>query len=159
VLRTIGTTQMGYWQIALPLLLMGVGMPFFFVPLTALSLGSVEPRETASAAGLQNFVRTLSGAVATSLVTTSWENRTTAIHADLVGDLDRSGEVMRTLTGLGLPPDARSGMLDNLLTGQSVMLATNQILWIVAALFLVSAFAIWLAPRPTRTVEMSEAGH
>ena len=113
----------------------------------------------ASAAGLQNFVRTLSGAVATSLVTTSWENRTTAIHADLVGELDRSGEVMRTLTGLGPPPDARSGMLDNLLTGQSVMLATNQILWIVAALFLVSAFAIWLAPRPTRTVEMSEAGH
>ena len=159
VLRTLGTTQMGYWQIALPLLLMGVGMPFFFVPLTALSLGSVEPRETASAAGLQNFVRTLSGAVATSLVTTSWENRTTAIHADLVDDLDRSGEMMRTLTGLGLPPDARSGMLDNLLTGQSVMLATNQILWIVAALFLVSAFAIWLAPRPTRTVEMSEAGH
>jgi MFS transporter, DHA2 family, multidrug resistance protein len=159
VLRTVGTTQMGYWQIALPLLLMGVGMPFFFVPLTALSLGSVEPRETASAAGLQNFVRTLSGAVATSLVTTSWENRTTAIHADLVGDLDRSGEVMRTLTGLGLPSDARSGVLDNLLTGQSVMLATNQILWIVAALFLVSAFAIWLAPRPTRTVEMSEAGH
>jgi DHA2 family multidrug resistance protein len=66
---------------------------------------------------------------------------------------------MRSLTGLGLAPDARNATLDNLLTGQSVMLATNQIFWIVAAMFVISAFAIWLAPRPTRAVAMSEAGH
>ena len=54
----------------IPLIVMGLGLPFFFVPLTALALGSVEEHETASAAGLQNFLRTLSGAVATSIVTT-----------------------------------------------------------------------------------------
>ena len=159
ILRTIGTTQMGYWEISMPLLLMGIGMPFFFVPLTSLSLGSVRPEETASAAGLQNFMRTLSGAVATSLVTTSWENRTDAIHADLVGSLDAAGDVARALHGLGFGRDATNAVLDQLLTGQSVMLATNQILWIVAVIFLGAALAIWLAPRPTRAVSMSEAGH
>ena len=75
ILRTIATTDMTYWQISHPLILMGVGLPFFFVPLTALALGSVEEHETASAAGLQNFLRTLSGAVATSMVTTIWEGQ------------------------------------------------------------------------------------
>src|SRR6185295_227295 len=68
-IRAVVTSDVTYWQIALPLLLSGIGLPFFFVPLTALSLGSVKPHEMASAAGLQNFLRTLSGAVATSLVT------------------------------------------------------------------------------------------
>ena len=64
---------------------MGFGLPFFFVPLTALALGSVDPHETAGAAGLQNFLRTLSGAVATSIVTTSWETRPASCTRELAG--------------------------------------------------------------------------
>ena len=67
-----------------------IGLPLFFVPLTALSLGSVEERETASAAGLQNFLRTMSGAVTTSLVTTFWEDKTTAVHAEVPTDTLKS---------------------------------------------------------------------
>src|SRR5690348_13629430 len=55
LLRTYVTMDVTYWQIAIPLILMGFGLPLFFVPLTALSLGSVEEDETASGAGLQNF--------------------------------------------------------------------------------------------------------
>ena len=67
-IRSIGTTDMSFWQISIPLLFMGIGLPFFFVPVTTLALASVEEHETASAAGLMNFLRTLSGAVATSIV-------------------------------------------------------------------------------------------
>jgi hypothetical protein len=45
--------------------------PFFFVPVTTLALASVEEHEMAGAAGLMNFLRTLAGAVATSVVTTT----------------------------------------------------------------------------------------
>jgi hypothetical protein len=38
MLRTFSTTDMSYWQISFPLLLMGLGLPFYFVPLTALAL-------------------------------------------------------------------------------------------------------------------------
>src|SRR5262249_15260301 len=37
--RTVATTDMTYWQIARPLILMGIGLAFFFLPVTALSLG------------------------------------------------------------------------------------------------------------------------
>ena len=95
------------WQVARPLIMTGIGLPFFFVPLTALALGSVEEHETASAAGLQNFLRTLSGAVATSVVQTVWENETSYKHADLVGVIDRSGETTAALAASGMPPEAQ----------------------------------------------------
>src|SRR6185295_12872366 len=105
ILRSVITSDVTYWQIALPLMLSGIGLPFFFVPLTALSLGSVEPRELASAAGVQNFLRTLSGAVATSLVTTAWEDRTNTNHSELSGLVDRQGEAMHALTASGMTHD------------------------------------------------------
>jgi DHA2 family multidrug resistance protein len=157
--RSFATTDMDYWQIARPLLLMGIGLPFFFVPSTALALGSVEEGETASAAGLQNFLRTLSGAFATSISQTLWENRSTEMHAELAGSLDRLGETARTLAASGLAEDQVRQSLDNLLNGQSVMLATNQIMGTVAFTCLAGALVIWLAPRPARAVDMTKAGH
>ena len=157
--RTALTNDVTYWQIALPLLLMGIGMPLFIVPLTALSLGSVEPEETASAAGLQNFLRTMSGAVATSLVQTAWEDKTNAVHADLSGLTDRHGEAMHALTASGLGQNEALVSIDHLVQGQSVIMATNQIMLIVTMAFALAAFVIWLAPKPRRAVDMSQAGH
>jgi DHA2 family multidrug resistance protein len=158
-LRTVATTDMDYWQIAHPLMLMGIGLPFFFVPATALALGSVNESEMASAAGLQNFLRTLSGAVATSISQTAWENRTSEMHAELVGNLDRMGETARTLAASGMGDDQVRQSLDNLLNAQSVMLATNQIMGTVAFVCLAGALFIWFAPRPARAVSMAQAGH
>jgi len=157
--RTVASTDMTYWQIAAPLIAMGVGLPFFFVPLTALSLGSVEPGEMASGAGLQNFLRTLSGAVATSVVTTVWEDSSRVKHEELVGLLDRGGDTAAALGQSGLSPDAVRGMLDRLLENQSVMLATNELMGVIAFVFVAGAAAIWLARRPTRSVDLSQAGH
>lgn len=44
--------------LALPHLLQGMGMPFFFVGLTALALSSVPAKDQTSAAGLMSFLRT-----------------------------------------------------------------------------------------------------
>ena len=154
--RAIGTTEMNYWQIAIPLLLLGIGLPFFFVPLTGLALASVEEPETASAAGLMSFLRTLSGAFATSLVTTSWEDKTGYNHEQLVNLLPP--DALQTFLNMGMTLDAARGQLDRLVQSQSVMMATNQIMLIVGVTFLVAAFAIWLAPKPTRVVDAAAAG-
>ncbi len=158
LLRTYVTMDVTYWQIAIPLILMGFGMPFFFVPLTALSLGSVEEHETASAAGLQNFLRTMSGAVTTSLVTTAWDDKTVVAHAELAGLTDQSGETLRTLAASGMSQDAAVSQLNNLVQSQSVMIATNQLMFVVAVAFAIAAFAIWLAPRPSRAINPAQAG-
>ncbi len=48
-------------QLALPRLFQGIGVPLFFLPLNTIIMSGVGPAELASAAGLSNFIRTLSG--------------------------------------------------------------------------------------------------
>jgi MFS transporter, DHA2 family, multidrug resistance protein len=156
-IRTGATTQMDFWQISGPLLAMGLGLPFFFVPVTSLALASVEEHEVAGAAGLMNFLRTLSGAVATSVVTTSWESKTQVMHAELSGMVDRTGEVAHTLAASGMNSDQTLQALDNMTQSQSVMLATNEIMAFVSLAFFLSALLIWAAPKPTRAVQLGAA--
>jgi DHA2 family multidrug resistance protein len=155
--RTIATTDMTFWQISGPLLAMGLGLPFFFVPITSLALASVEEHEVAGAAGLMNFLRTLAGAVATSVVTTTWESKTQVMHAELSGMVDRSGEVAATLKAGGMNADQTLQALDNMTQNQSVMLATNEIMAFVALAFFLSALLIWAAPKPKRAVQLGAA--
>ncbi|WP_211364159.1 DHA2 family efflux MFS transporter permease subunit [Propionivibrio limicola] len=157
--RTIATTDMDYWQISMPLMAMGLGLPFFFVPLTGLALASVDHHEMASAAGLMNFLRTLSGAFATSLITTVWDDQITRNHAELVGLADSDQSVRAFLESSGMSADAVLQSLDRLVSGQAVMLATNQIMAAVGIAFIVAASAIWLAPKPHRHVDPSVGGH
>lgn len=153
--RSHANMEMTFGQISLPMLFQGMGMPLFFVPLTGLALGSVLTREMDSAAGLMNFIRTLSGAVATSMVSTSWENQSRYVRAELAGLTDAHGVASRAMTGAGVQLGQVRGTMEWLLQGQSVMVATNKIFMAVAALFTIAAFVIWLAPKPTRQVDIS----
>ena len=63
------------------------------------------------------------------------------------------------LTRSGMTLEAVRNTLDGLAQGQSVMLATNAIMSYVALAFALGALVIWLAPRPSRTVDISQAGH
>jgi len=157
--RVFATTDMGFWDIALPLLFLGFGMPLFFVPATSLSLASVEEAEMDSAAGIMNFLRTLGGAFATSLVTTVWSNQITRNHAELVAVSDPHGETLAMMQAAGAPPDVALNVFDYLVTSQAVMLATNQLLMWIGVIFFFAAAIIWLAPRPTRSVDPATGAH
>jgi len=157
LLRTDATSDMTFWQVSSLLLFQGVGLPFFFVPLTGLALSSVEEPETASAAGLMNFVRTVSGAFATSLVTTVWDNQITRNHAELAGLVDATGETMNSLLASGMGIEQARAIIDQLVQGQSVMLATNQLFLWSGLAFVLAATAIWFAPKPTRIADTSAA--
>lgn len=157
--RTIATTDMAFWDIGIPLVVMGFALPFFFIPSTGLALASVEEREMDSAAGIMNFLRTLSGAFATSLVTTAWDNQITRNHAELVGLADADGSVRALLEQGGMAPDAVNQALDQLIVRQSVMLSTNQMMLAIGCAFVLAASVIWLAPRPTRVVDPGAGGH
>ena len=141
VLRSSWITDMSFADIAWPQFLQGFGMPFYFVGTTTLALSSVKPAQTASAAGLSNFARTLSGAFATSISTTVWDWETKYAHAELVGRLH--------------PPAAmlQRGMigrmtLDRMVQVEAVTLATNTVFLICAGIFVFAAGFVWLAPKP-----------
>ena len=106
-----------------------------------------------------NFLRTLSGAFATSMVTTIWDNQTTRNHAELVGVADRDGSVRDLLSQSGLPPETATQVVDHLVTAQSGMLSTNQVMTGIAAMFIIAAAIIWVAPKPARVIEPGAGGH
>src|SRR6185295_17828846 len=53
-----------------PLILRGIGLSFLFVPLTALALGEVQPKDLPQATGLNNMMRQLGGSFGIALITT-----------------------------------------------------------------------------------------
>ncbi|MDB5671091.1 MAG: family efflux transporter permease subunit [Alphaproteobacteria bacterium] len=157
LLRTHWTTGAGFWTFALPQLLQGIAMPFFFVPLTTMALGAVKPGETASAAGLMSFLRTLSAAFGTSLATTLWEDHARADRTALVDVLNGSDATLQQLRGAGLSEEQGRAMIDRLVDQQSLMLATNHIFLIATCLFAFGAAVVWLVPRPKGKVDTSAA--
>jgi DHA2 family multidrug resistance protein len=157
--RTHFTTDANFLAIAAPFLVQGFAMPFFFVPGTGLTLSSVEPQEVASAAGLSNFLRTSSAAFATSIMTTAWENTTTAKRSELVGRLHDMPAAVSALAKSGLSPDQATGQIDQIVQVQATMLATNQLFFIMMFLFLFAASIVWLAPKPKRTGGPPAGGH
>ena len=109
--------------------------------------------EMASAAGLMSFLRTVSGAFATSLTNTAWEDGIKLRYAELVEQLDRFGDALQGLQRAGLSLEAARATLSRLTEVQAVMLATNQLFLVMALVFFVAACTIWLAPRPRLVAE------
>lgn len=61
-------TDATYWQLALPMILIGIGNGTAMVPLTASGVRGVEPRDQGSASGLVNVANQLGGSVGLSLL-------------------------------------------------------------------------------------------
>jgi DHA2 family multidrug resistance protein len=156
--RGFFTTQVTFWDIAIPQFVLGFAMPFFFIPTTSLSLSSVLPQETAAAAGLQNFLRTTSAAFATSIMTTAWDDTTSAKRSLLAGALPDPQRALDAMTARGLSPDQALRQLEGMVHTQAVMISTNAMFLAAAAVFAVAASIIWIAPRPQR-VAAPGGGH
>ena len=63
-------TDADFMALALPQILQGFAVPFFFIPLSNLALNSVSTAQMASAAGLMDFLRTMAGAIGASIAIT-----------------------------------------------------------------------------------------
>lgn len=157
LVRSFGSLDMTFAQISYPMFFQGIGMPLFFVPLTAIALGCVKPSEMESAAGLMNFIRTLSGAFATSMINTSWEHQTRYVHAELAGLTDKAGVATHMMQDSGMGMGQIRSSIDWLLQKQSVMVATNQLFMVIAVIFAVAACIIWFAPKPKHAVDPAAA--
>ena len=152
------TTSVDFWHVFLPAMVLGIGVPFFFVPTTRIALGAVLPQETAAAAGLSNFMRTTAAAFAASISTTYWDTAASNARDNLAGALNGVQAQIDALVGQGLSADQALRQIDNLVQMQAVMLATNRLFVVTGAIFLVAGCFIWLAPRP-RPVAAAVAAH
>ena len=147
LLRTQWSTEVGFWTLAIPQLIQGIGMPMFFIPITVISVAAVLPSETASASGLMNFARTLSGAFMAAISGTLFSNLIVTNHVRLSDTLNAPESVIGSLRARGFDPLGASSMLDGMVTQQATALAITQIFGMAAIMFFLAAATVWLSPR------------
>lgn len=156
LLRVHWNSGADFWTLALPQLLQGFGMPFFFIPLTTLALAAVEPQETASAAGVMSFLRTMAGAIGTSISATIWDDSSRVARSEIVSKLNTQA-TSDTLAAQGFSLDQIRGIVVQLVDKEALAVATTHVFLISAVVFALSAMIIWLTPRPTRSIEAGAA--
>ena len=142
------TSGADMFSLAWPMFGQGMGIPFIFIPLTTISLGSVNISETASAAGLQNFMRTMAIAVSTSTVLTIWTNATTVSRDSLVGSIHPDA-AQRSLAGLGLGSEQANAYISSLVDKEAITVAINHTFLVAACVLFLSSIVVWIIPRVT----------
>jgi DHA2 family multidrug resistance protein len=132
-------------------------MVMFFVPVTGLAMASVNPDEQANAAGLSNFMRTLAGAFATSLIQSRWADATRHNEGEIVNAMQHGKAAVDGMLAQGVPLENARAVLWQVVEGQSVMLATLNMFGLIAVCLGFSAMIIWLVPKPKGPIDTSGA--
>lgn len=146
-----------FLQMAWPTLFTGVAMVMFFIPVTGLAMASVEPEEQANAAGISNFMRTLAGAFATSLIQSRWSDATRANSTEIANAMPNGQQAVDSMTAQGVPLEAARTLLSQIVEGQSVMLATLNMFGVIAICLAAAGMIIWLVPKPKGPIDTSGA--
>ncbi|RKF23000.1 DHA2 family efflux MFS transporter permease subunit [Altericroceibacterium spongiae] len=146
-LRARWTADLDFWSYAMPQLLQGIGTPFFMIGLMTLGLSAVPPRETASAAGLMAFIRTLATALGTSIITTRWDDGTEEARAQLVGIVNGGQSYMETLTSAGFSVQQAREMLAQLIELQGATISASHLFMEIGVLCIIAAQFAWLIPK------------
>ena len=75
----------GYWDIFWPQLLQGAGMALLFVPLTTVSMASIQPQKMGNATSLFNLMRNIGGGVGIA-VTGTYLARNRQVVGSMLGE-------------------------------------------------------------------------
>jgi len=156
ILRARWNADVDYWTLAWPHILQGIGMPFFFVGLTALALSSVPAQDQTNAAGLMSFLRTLSGAIGTAIATTAWDDASASSRAQLVATLNDPGGAMDLLSRAGLTFEQARGAVARMVEVQASTIGVIHLFLAAGVVFVIAAIAVWCAPLP-KEVSMGAA--
>ncbi len=155
------TLDVPFDHVIWPRIVQGIGVACFFVPMTTITLSSVADERLASASGLSNFLRTLSGAIGTAVSTTYWENHAVYHHAVLAESVSNASQntaaYSDALASLGISGLGATAQLNQVVTQQAYMMATNDFFRMSCVGFLLLALLVWIT-RPSKGARAS-MGH
>ena len=144
-------------------LIQGVATACFFVPINQIILSGISADKLASASGLSNFFRTLSGSLGTAIVTTVWDHRAQAHEVRLAENLTANGvakqQYLAQLGRVGLHGKAALQQISGVINQQGTMLATSEIFWGITLLFTLLVGLIWLTRPPFGVAIGGGGGH
>jgi DHA2 family multidrug resistance protein len=158
MVRMTWSTGMDFWSLATPQIVQGFGISLIMMPLTQMSLGAVKPNEIASAAGLQNFLRTMAIAIATSLVLTDWGNQQRVSHT-MIADRLQPDATAKILADSGMGPDTARVVINNLVDAQASTIAMDHTFMVAAIVLVLAMPLVWFSGRPKMAGMGGEAAH
>ncbi|MCB1920165.1 MAG: DHA2 family efflux MFS transporter permease subunit [Candidatus Competibacteraceae bacterium] len=142
-----------FWTLATTRLLLGAGISCLFLPLTVIYLSGLTAEQTASAAGLGNFMRNLGSSFGTSIMVSLWSHRTEQYAGQLAEHVANHNPAatayLNQLNEIGFSPTAALAYLQhNVIAPQASLLATNAVLLTSAVLALTLIGLVWWARPP-----------
>jgi len=152
LMRSHYTPDASFLALAAPMLLQGIAMTTFFVPMLTILLDGLPPERVPSASGVSSFVRITVASFAASLVTTFWDRRE-ALHQTRLAEggspfSPTFNEAVGHLQGLGTSSLQAIGSIGRSLVNQAYLLSTLDIFWISGWLAIAMVALVWLARRP-----------
>jgi MFS transporter, DHA2 family, multidrug resistance protein len=135
-------------HVALVQLLQGLGVAFFFMPVTTILLSDLQPHEIAAGGGLATFLRTMGASFAASLTTFLWQHRGIVHHAHLTEQITPyNPDVQQAIAQTG-DSQAAVAVLNQTITLQGLQISFNEVFHMLGWIFLSLIVVIWMAKPP-----------
>jgi DHA2 family multidrug resistance protein len=161
-MRSQFSTDSNVQSILIPIIIQGIAVSTFFIPLITITLSGLPPERLPAASGLSNFARITAGAVGTSISTTLWEHRAALHHAQLSERLnagnDTFSQVLSTLQTRGLNQTQSLAFIDRLVSQQAFTMSADDVFLASAFLFLAMIPLVWLARQVRASDDAAAAG-
>lgn len=155
------TSLSGAEDFTIPLILRGIGLGLMFVPLTTMTLASLEGHELAQGSGLYNFFRQMGGSFGIAMVATLLTRYTTSYRTLLSSKVAASdplvtGRLSLLQGAMGSDPvqahQRALALIDHQITAQASVIANARLYLLSAAIVLVLIPLLSLVPASeTRT--------
>ncbi|HEX3949285.1 MAG TPA: DHA2 family efflux MFS transporter permease subunit [Steroidobacteraceae bacterium] len=141
-----------FFQFAAPRFVQGLGMAFFFLPLNQILMSGVASNELASASGVSNFLRTMSGSFSTAVTVWIWNRRTDYHHSVLAEHIRAASHPWTQYQGQlhshGIGGAGAPAFVNQVISSQSSTLGVNDVFNMVGVIFLALVPLIWFAKPP-----------
>ncbi|HKN03391.1 MAG TPA: DHA2 family efflux MFS transporter permease subunit [Buttiauxella sp.] len=142
-------TNVDFRTIAEVQMFMGIGVAFFFMPLTTIVLSNLQGAEVAEGSGLATFFRVLGGSFASSLTTWIWSRREVFHHANLTESVSiYNPSAVDYLEKMGGTTQQHLAFVDRTIEQQAYMMSTIDYFWILGWGFMGLIVIIWFARPP-----------
>ena len=154
--------QAGYWDIFWPQFLQGAGMALLFVPLTTVSMATIEPSRMGNATSLFNLMRNIGGSVGIAMTGTYLQRHRQAVtsalgeHINVYDPVARSMISQITAGMIAAGADAVTAtqrayvILYGMLVRQASMVAFVTVFRVLGVVFLLMIPLVLLMKRPKR---------
>lgn len=149
LIRAQFNTDVDFRTIAQVQLFMGIGVAFFFMPVTTIVLSNLNGAEIAEGSGLATFFRVLGGSFASSLTTWIWSRREIFHHANLTESVSAyNPAAVNYIEKMGGLTQQNMASVDKTIEQQAYMMSTIDYFWILGWGFMALIVVIWFTRPP-----------